>query len=294
MADAEPLSQVGERGVAAQQNLDVVHAATVSPWNNRRVLILLPPSEGKTAPRRGAPLDLGSLYLPELAPAPQAVLDALIEVSGRDDAARQLKVTPGLADLVHRNTSLKDAATARAEKVYTGVLYDALDTAALDAAARRRANRRVLIFSALFGALRLSDRIPAYRLSGSVSLPGFGPVSTYWRGQLQDAIDGRGLVVDCRSSAYAAMWQPQTDRHLPVRVFREADGVRSVISHMAKHSRGLVARALCEESSEPKRPSDLVDLLNGYFAGHDVFTATGAPVAVKVELGDGTIDVITT
>ncbi|WP_153506046.1 YaaA family protein [Cumulibacter manganitolerans] len=257
------------------------------------MLILLPPSEGKTAPRRGAPLDLEALYLPALAEAREAVIDTLVEVSARDDATRLLKVSPGLADVVRANTGLRTAPAARAAQIYTGVLYDALDVASLDSAARRRAARRILVFSALLGPIRLTDRIPAYRLSGSVTLPGLGPLASYWRSRLQDAIDPRGLVIDCRSSAYAAMWQPPSGRHLPVRVFREAGGERTVVSHMAKHTRGLVARALCEDAADPRRPGDLVELLGAYFASHEVATAAGAPVDVRVELGEGTVDVIT-
>lgn len=257
------------------------------------MLILLPPSEGKTAPRRGRPVDLAALHYPDLAGARDAVLTELIEVSARTDATMVLKVSPGLEDVVRANCLLRDAPAAPAQAVYTGVLFDALSAATLDSSARRRMGRRVLIFSALFGVLRMSDRIPAYRLSGSVSLPRLGSLSAFWRAHLSDVIDAKGLVVDCRSSAYGAMWAPPAERHLPVRVFRQVDGERSVVSHMAKHSRGLVARALCEEPSDPRHPGDLVDLLDAYFAAHEVTTAAGAPIDVRVELGERSIDVIT-
>lgn len=255
--------------------------------------ILLPPSEGKHVPVRGKPLELERLGHPELTDARSAVLDALIAASARPDAIKVLKVAAGLSETVTANTRLRSAPTAPAERIYSGVLYDALDPRSLPAAARRRMSRRVLIFSALFGVLRTGDRIPAYRLSGAVSLPGTGGLGRFWRSQLSPALHPTGLLVDCRSSSYAAMWAPPADRHLPVRVFRESDGERTVVSHMAKHSRGLVARALCEEPSDPGTPGDLVDLLNGYFATRQVTTATGTVVDVRVELGDRSIDVVT-
>jgi hypothetical protein len=44
------------------------------------VLILLPPSEGKAAPRRGKPLDLAVLSSPELTTARTTLLSALVDL----------------------------------------------------------------------------------------------------------------------------------------------------------------------------------------------------------------------
>ena len=48
------------------------------------MLILLPPSEGKAAPRRGQRLDLTRLSSPQLAPAREQVLAALVDVCRAD------------------------------------------------------------------------------------------------------------------------------------------------------------------------------------------------------------------
>ena len=88
------------------------------------------------------------------------------------------------------------------------MLYEALDLPSLDGAARRRASSRLAITSGLFGLLRPTDRIPAYRLSGQVSLPGVGPVARHWSRHLGPAVDeaaGDGLVVDLRSGGYVAV-----------------------------------------------------------------------------------------
>ena len=50
------------------------------------MLILLPPSEGKAAPRRGAPLDLEALDLAALTAARRHLLDHLISASANDPA----------------------------------------------------------------------------------------------------------------------------------------------------------------------------------------------------------------
>ena len=95
------------------------------------MLILLPPSESKTAPASGDPLNLASLDLPALTGARSELADALAEVSGGEDALQVLGVGPSLAADVARNRQLRTAPAAPALEVYTGVLYDALDAASL-------------------------------------------------------------------------------------------------------------------------------------------------------------------
>src|SRR4051812_10769992 len=93
----------------------------------RPVLILPPPSEGKTAPRRGKALDLAALSAASLTPARERVLDALVSLCSDDPvtAAAVLEVPKTQLDLVALNARLRTAPTARADAVYTGVLYDA-------------------------------------------------------------------------------------------------------------------------------------------------------------------------
>lgn len=237
-----------------------------------RVLILLPPSEGKTAPARGRPLELRSLSFPSLTDTRSRVLDAVAEASHRADAPTVLGVSAGLIAEVARNTRLRTAPTAPAGAVYSGVLYDALGLDTLDAPARRRAARRVVVVSALFGALRLGDRIPAYRLSMSVNLPGVGPLATAWRGPLASALApaAGGLVVDCRSSTYAAAWAPP-----PALAARWVHVAVPGATHAAKHTRGLVTRALCLHGGSPRTPAQLAAALKGSF--HVELTAPARP-----------------
>jgi cytoplasmic iron level regulating protein YaaA (DUF328/UPF0246 family) len=223
------------------------------------VLIVLPPSEGKTPARRGKPLDLDALSFPELTAARRAVLDALVGLCRGDaeHARTALGLPPGLADLVARNAGLPDAPTARADRVYTGVLYDALALPDLPADARRRATSRVAVVSSVFGLVRPGDRIPAYRLSGDVSLPGLGAVAGVWRRELDPVVRtaaGSGLVVDLRSTTYAAFWRPAADlarRVVTVRVLHESGGRRTVVSHFNKATKGRLVRALLEDGANP-------------------------------------------
>lgn len=231
------------------------------------MLILLPPSEGKATGTRGRPLDVDDLSFPELNPTRDRVIDALAAVSARDDALEVLGAPKGAADQVAANVCLRDAPTLRASDLYTGVLYDALGYDTLDTGAKRRAARRLVVVSALFGALRPGDRVPSYRLSMGVDLPGVGKLATAWQEPLDQVLPdaaGRGVIVDMRSSTYVAAWRPTGDlaeRTVAVHVVRDENGKRSVVSHMAKHTRGVIARELLQTGVDPQSPEALAEAL---------------------------------
>ncbi|GAA3810741.1 peroxide stress protein YaaA [Streptomyces chiangmaiensis] len=237
------------------------------------MLVLLPPSEGKASSGRGAPLNLESLSLPGLTAAREAVLGELVELcAGDEEKAREvLGLSEGLSGEVAKNTGLRSAGARPAGEIYTGVLYDALGLGALDAAAKRRAARSLLVFSGLWGAVRVTDRIPSYRCSMGVRLPGLGALGAHWREPLASALPevaGEGLVLDLRSSAYAAAWKPRGEvagRTATVRVLhsRIVDGVekRSVVSHFNKATKGRIVRALLTAGAAPRNPAGLVEAL---------------------------------
>jgi hypothetical protein len=178
-----------------------------------------------------------------------------------------------LREEVERNSRLREAPTQRVAALYTGVLYDNLDLPTLSAAAKRRANRQLVVASALFGALRLTDRVPAYRLSAGVNLPGVGAVTTSWREALAEALPaaaGSGLVLDLRSSGYATMWQPDAElaaRTVTVRVLHERvpgdPASRTVVSHFNKATKGRLVRELLKAGARPTDVDSLADALSG-------------------------------
>jgi cytoplasmic iron level regulating protein YaaA (DUF328/UPF0246 family) len=235
------------------------------------MLILLPPSESKAAAAAGPPLSLETLSFPALHATRERMLDRLVRISGQRNALAVLGLAPGLAPQAERNTHLREAPTQAAERVYTGVLYEALGLATLTSEARTRASRSLLIFSGLFGVLRPDDAIPAYRLSMDVALPRTGAVSGVWRrvlGPVVEAAAGDGPIVDCRSSAYAAAWKPprvMADRVIQIRVLQETGTGRTVVSHMAKKTRGEVARRLLQQPLEPRGVADVLAALEPAF-----------------------------
>jgi cytoplasmic iron level regulating protein YaaA (DUF328/UPF0246 family) len=231
------------------------------------VLVLLPPSEGKAPSAGGAPLKLESLSLPALTEAREAVLGELVELCASDeDKAREvLGLSEGLRGEVAKNAGLLTAGARPAGEIYTGVLYDALDLASLDTAAKRRAARSLLVFSGLWGAVRVTDRIPSYRCSMGVKLPGVGALGTHWRTPMASALPeaaGDGLVLDLRSSAYAGAWKPKggiAGRTATVRVLHAP--TRKVVSHFNKATKGRIVRSLLSAGAAPTGPAQLVEAL---------------------------------
>jgi hypothetical protein len=208
------------------------------------VLVLLPPSEGKAPAGRGRPLDLDRLSSPALNPV-RARLVAALQAA---DPAELQRVLACSAEEVAKDAVLTSSGTLPAIRRYTGVVYEALSYKTLSPNGRRRANASLRIASALFGLLSPTDRIPAYRLSGGTSVPGVGSLGALWRPVLEPELAAhRGLVVDLRSGPYANL--ARVPDAVQVRVLRETDGQRGVVSHDNKYTKGLLARTLCEQGA---------------------------------------------
>ena len=195
------------------------------------MLILLPPSEGKNQPAGKKQLSLSKLAFAS-------------ELGG----VRSRLVPKALAA----------APTAKAMDVYSGVLYQALDWHSLSPAAKARGEKSLLIVSAVFGAVRPSDLIPNYKANIK---------SADWKAALKPALDGLAtdLIVDCRSSTYAGVWQPPIDKTVAVRVFKKEHGKLSVITHLSKKYRGELTRVLLKAGKSPTMPSELFEIASKNF-----------------------------
>ena len=246
---------------------------------------MLPPSETKTSPRRGRPVDIDQLSSPALTPVRRKVADALAEASARDDALDVLGVGASLADEVARNTALDRSPAGPARSVYTGVLYSAAGLDRLTPTGRARAAEHVRIVSGLWGVVTPEDVVPAYRLSMGTDLPGIGPLAAAWRGPLAEVLDPQAegaLVVDCRSAAYLAAWTPPRSADwVTVRVERELDGARSVVSHHAKHTRGVLTRHLLTRRGRVPRDADDLARVARELVGSELLAVELAPARAR-------------
>lgn len=236
-----------------------------------RMLILLPPSAGKTTPDGGPSLDLDSLTGSEHNGLREQIIAELQEVSSSADALTTLKVGTSIEPEIRAQIDFYDQPCASAYEVYTGVLYAAAQFGELDAQSTTRANATVRIYSGVFGYTNPSDLIPNYRLSMNTKLPTLGNVGRLWKTELRGTRGGENqLVVDCRSSEYHVWTPPASADHVVVGAARIKNGKRSVVSHSAKYYRGLLAGALVREPNPPRDAGELVEFAEVLIDSGDV------------------------
>ncbi len=142
-----------------------------------------------------------------------------------------------------------------AMSVYTGVLYQALDWASLSPAAKKRGESAIAIISAKYGVVRPSTKIENYKakINNKVMAP-----------LVEEALQGIKvpLIVDCRSSTYKTAWKSPADITVEVKVSTVVDGVRTVVTHMSKKTRGEITRWLLQSRSIAKTPEDLYAIVS--------------------------------
>ena len=244
--------------------------------------ILLPPSAGKTTKESTNHLQLEKLWQEEhLTQTRRQLIDDVQNTALLADAAQIFKLGPKNAHEISQNLEVYDAPALAAWQLYDGVLYEAAkfeqifsygacaqdgqgqgqgnqpqgsgqSQADQSQGLQRQLEELTLVFSALFGPVRLTDLITPHRLSGSVKLPGQGSVASIWSKALKELLTQQlsgHVVVDLRSAEYGAMYRPTRGSdclllNIGVAKVNPATGKRSVVSHWAKHTRGLLAGAL--------------------------------------------------
>lgn len=253
------------------------------------MLILLPPSEGKSRPEEGEPFKLASRPTTLQEPT-REVITALRELCTGDPsfALKTLGLTQRQIEWVEFDAELGDAPTAPAHAIYTGVLYQALDYPSLSRTAKSRADRQVWVASALYGMVRLGDPISAYRLSGGTKLPGLPAEPDLWQEPIQSVMEGASpdIIVDLRSGAYTSLWRPPKawrERVVVGKVWQlDRSGRRTSVSHHNKATKGLLTRELVRQSREISTPRAL----------HGAATRAGDFHGWTAELSPGRLDIV--
>ena len=135
-------------------------------------------------------------------------------------------------------------------EVYTGVLYAALRWSDLTKAQQKLGQSCLAIISAKYGVARPLDLIEPYKEKIE---------NKKMAAQVAHALDGieSELIIDCRSSTYQTVWQSPVAITVEIKVFTKIDGVKKVITHMSKKTRGEVTHHILKNAKVPSSPQEL-------------------------------------
>ena len=143
-------------------------------------------------------------------------------------------------------------------QVYTGVLYAALGWEELTAAEQKKGAESIAIISAKYGVVRPLDLIEPYKEKIN---------NKKMAAQVAHALDDKEseLTIDCRSSTYQTVWQSPVAITVEVKVFTKVDGVKKVITHMSKKTRGEVTHYILKSVKTPSNPHELEAIVSQGF-----------------------------
>lgn len=159
---------------------------------------------------------------------------------------------------------------------YTGNVYDKLDVATLDAEALRYLNGQLRIFSALYGILRPSDRIKAYRLDMNSKL--LSGLYAFWKEKVTAQVaaeleSGSRCLVNLASAEYFKLLDLKAlpgDTRVITPVFQqEKNGRLTTNSLYAKYARGLMLRFMAQHRIEDPEHLQAFDM-EGYCFRQDL------------------------
>ena len=152
----------------------------------------------------------------------------------------------------------KSATPGPAIELYTGVLYAALRWSTLTKAQQKLGQSSIAIISAKYGVVRPLDLIEPYKEKIK---------NKKMAAQVAHALDGieSELIIDCRSSTYQTVWQSPVAITVEIKVFTKIDGVKKVITHMSKKTRGEVTHHILKSVKIPNNPQELEAIVSQNF-----------------------------
>lgn len=258
------------------------------------MLILLPPSEGKSQPKSRRHFDVERLAHRELSDSRLQMANALVKLCAQPKrAATTLGLGPKQLQEIEDNAGIWVSPVAPAIDLFDGVLFQALDYASLTVSQRKRADDCLLIFNALTGVACANDLLPRFRLSADVTLPSVGNVGTFWAKHLSQAIkpEPGELVIDARSGVYTRFWKPSLKRDFDFVALKIVQRVGSgksqkivAVSHFNKASKGLLVRDMLTARQQVSTLGALTQRLEQRGWDFEYLPATGK--------GVGTLEVL--
>ena len=155
------------------------------------MLILIPPSEGKTKLKsKGVQFNKTNFTFKEDVKKIVVLLESLSELG--EDLSSIYGTSQEKSELFHRqNQDVFNSKCAHAIERYTGVVYEHIDWHTLDSNAQQYMIKYVRIFSGLFGMVAPDTLIPNYKLKMNVL-----SLQNHWNPILTKALQDEEVIFD--------------------------------------------------------------------------------------------------
>lgn len=148
-----------------------------------------------------------------------------------------------LDDVKKYSISLKEKPTMKAITRYNGVAFDALDYNNLSKSEQSYIDDNVILFSNLFGPIKSSDLIPDYKYKQGAKLPEIN-VEKFYKDNFSSSLDEYigDEIIDLRAGFYEKFYSPKNATVVTMKFLKDG----KVVSHWAKHYRGMVLNTLAK------------------------------------------------
>ncbi|KAB2541524.1 hypothetical protein AL035_11810 [Salipiger aestuarii] len=207
------------------------------------------------------------------------------------DISQIMKVSGALAALnVDRFADWTRTGDCAAGLLFDGDVARELEFGTLDEDAQQSAAVRLRFLSGLYGLLRPSDGVCAYRMEMGRKIPGHpaGTLYEFWDTKISEAIvedaaaAGAGAIMNLASEEYSKAVKPSALGDLALVSPRFEDmtgGKRRVIGVAAKRARGAMARWVLQTGATD--PADIQAFDVGGYAFDPATSEPGRPVFLR-------------
>ena len=208
--------------------------------------ILLAPAETKLEGGESPSYSSKSLFFKDVSSTRDEVVknyELLLTNSSIDELSTWFGLK-NLKECEKYSFSILDKKTTKAIKRYTGVAFDALDYVNLDKKTQNYCDENIILFSNLFGAIKASDLIPDYKFKQGAVLEKIDVIKEY-KTKIKEFLD-KDLgdeIVDLRAGYYDKFYRP-SQKVITYKFLKDG----KVVSHWAKHYRGLVVREIAKNN----------------------------------------------
>ena len=209
-----------------------------------------------------------------------------------DDISQIMKVSPAIAKLnVERFANWTREGDCAAALLFNGDVYKELDFGTLDERGLSAASNRLRLLSGLYGLLRPTDAVRAYRMEMGRKCPGHpaGTLYKFWGSKIAEAVAqdaaelGTDTILNLASEEYGKGVDRTALGDLTVvspRFEEDKGGKRKVVGIAAKRARGAMARWVLQDGIFDARDLEAFDV--GGYAFDAESSNANQPVFVRV------------